>query len=332
MKKLLGFALLTLVLVACGTDSQHFKLGGRLLHMNQGEFYVYSPDGIIEGIDTIKVQGGRFSFEIPCATKGTLVIVFPNFSEQPVFAEPGTEAEIDGDASHLKEIKVKGNNDNKLMTSFRQHVLSFSPPETAAFVKQFVADHPESLVSVYLVNRYFLRGMTVDYAEAGRLIDVLSKSQPDNAYLKRIERQVKGLGLSAVGSMLPSVAATDVNGKPLSVAVLRQSPVSVVYSWATWNYESTDVARELRRLRQQSNGKLQVVGICLDASLTDCRNTMKRDSVAWPTVCDGEMFDSKLVRQWGLLTVPDNILIYHGRIVARGLSSQELVNRVKALL
>ena len=59
---------------------------------------------------------------------------------------------------------------------------------------------------------------------------------------------------------------------------------------------------------------------------------MKRDSVAWPTVCDGEMFDSKLVRKWGLLTLPDNILIQRGRIVARGLSSQELVNRVKALL
>ena len=43
--------------------------------MNQGEFYVYSPDGAITGIDTIKVQGGRFAYEIPCEDKGTIVIV-----------------------------------------------------------------------------------------------------------------------------------------------------------------------------------------------------------------------------------------------------------------
>ena len=37
-------ATLTLIMVSCGTDSKHFKLEGRLLNLNQGEFYVYSPD------------------------------------------------------------------------------------------------------------------------------------------------------------------------------------------------------------------------------------------------------------------------------------------------
>ena len=56
--------------------------------MNQGEFYVYSPDGAITGIDTIRVQGGRFAYEIPCEEEGTIVIVLPNYSEIPVFVEP----------------------------------------------------------------------------------------------------------------------------------------------------------------------------------------------------------------------------------------------------
>ena len=73
------FALL--VLVSCGEDSKHFKIEGRLLQMNQGEFYVYSNDQCVDGIDTIKVQGGRFSYEIPCSSPSTLTIVFPNFSE-----------------------------------------------------------------------------------------------------------------------------------------------------------------------------------------------------------------------------------------------------------
>ena len=42
-----------LLLTACGTDGGHFKIEGRLLHINGGEFYVYSPDGDLNAIDTI---------------------------------------------------------------------------------------------------------------------------------------------------------------------------------------------------------------------------------------------------------------------------------------
>ena len=58
MKLFAYIATLTLIMVSCGTDSQHFKLEGRLLNLNQGEFYVYSPDGGIEGFDTIRVEAG----------------------------------------------------------------------------------------------------------------------------------------------------------------------------------------------------------------------------------------------------------------------------------
>ena len=59
-------------------------------------------------MDTIKVQGGRFSFEKPCKENYTIMIVFPNFSEQPIFAESGKSVDIKADASHLKEMEVKG--------------------------------------------------------------------------------------------------------------------------------------------------------------------------------------------------------------------------------
>ena len=65
MKRLAYLITLTLVLVSCGSRSGHFKLEGRLLNLNQGEFYIYSTDGVFAGIDTIKVDGGRFAYEPP---------------------------------------------------------------------------------------------------------------------------------------------------------------------------------------------------------------------------------------------------------------------------
>ena len=97
--------------------------------MNQGEFYVYSTDGGMEGMDTIKVVGGRFTYEMPCHDDCTLMIVFPNFSEQPIFAESGESVELKGDASHLKEMEVKGTKNNELMTKFRKSILGNTPPQ-----------------------------------------------------------------------------------------------------------------------------------------------------------------------------------------------------------
>ena len=126
MKHLYILILAVLTLASCGTDSRHFKLEGRLLNLNQGEFYVYCPDGAMRGLDTIKVQAGRFSYITECDAPKTLVIVFPNYTEQPVFAQPGKSVDIEGEASHLKEMKVTGTKDNELMNGFRKQVASCS--------------------------------------------------------------------------------------------------------------------------------------------------------------------------------------------------------------
>ena len=196
MPRNLFFLFALLVLVSCGEDSKHFKIEGRLLQMNQGEFYVYSNDQCVDGIDTIKVQGGRFSYEIPCSSPSTLTIVFPNFSETPVFAEPGKKVKVDGDASHLKMLKIKGTKDNELMTSFREHIATASPPEIKRYVEVFINDHADSPVAIWLLRKYFIATSTPDYAAASKAIKALQKKLPDNASLKLLAQSVDKLTAS----------------------------------------------------------------------------------------------------------------------------------------
>ena len=61
MKRIVYFLLLSLLLVSCGKHSGYFKIDGRLLHINQGELFVYSPEGVIAGLDTIQIKGGRLT-------------------------------------------------------------------------------------------------------------------------------------------------------------------------------------------------------------------------------------------------------------------------------
>ena len=324
--------LLTLVLVSCGTDSYHFEIDGRLINLNQGEFYVYSPDGGIIGIDTIKVDGGRFAYEIPCDQPCVLMIVFPNFSQQPVFAAPGKQVEVRGDASHLKELEVKGTKDNELMTKFRQQVVSASPPEMKKYAEQFVKDHPDSPVSPYLVNQYFVQMPQPDYAKALELLTLMTTLQPKNGLLNRLLPDIKQMKDVTFSGKLKDFYTTDMKGRPVSAANLRSAQVAVINVWASWSYESMEIQRQLKTFQRKSNSSLQVLSINVDATVKKCRDTQEMDSITWPTVCDGLMFDGKLVRQLGLTSIPDNIVLKNGNIVARGLSPQEMREKLEQLL
>lgn len=327
-----SYILLALILVSCGAPSGQFKIEGRFLNLNQGEFYVYSTDGLIDGVDTIHTNGGRFSYQIPCEDKGTIMLVFPNFSEQPIFAESGKTAHVKGDATHLKEMMVEGSDANELMSRFRQAVANASPPEATKTAAMFIKDNPKSPVSIYLLKQYFILSVTPDYRQASQLADVLLKAQRENVALVRLKHDIDILKTMQVNDRLPSFTAVDIYGRSVSDAALR-GKVAVVHVWSTWNYESQDIQRRLRSLREENGSKLGVVGICIDASKRDCRNYLKHDSVGWSTICDEQMLESPLLTKLGMMSVPDNMIIdTSGRIIARGLNPNDMRERLEKLL
>lgn len=263
-----------LVCTSCGTDSRHFRIDGRLLHLNQGEFYVYSPDGTINGLDTIKVQAGRFSYEVACDRPMTLMIVFPNFTEQPVFAQPGKSVDLKGDASHLKEMTVKGTKDNELMNKFREMIRNAAPPEMKKCAQLFVQDHPESRVGAYLVDRYFIHDANPDTKTAVRLVDLMIEKQPENGYLKRQKRQLTASFVATKGADIPNVLGTTVDGKTIGRVQLTKAPVTVVCALATWKYESMSQFRRLAAYAASQQGRVAVVGVSIDVSSSLVRSQL----------------------------------------------------------
>lgn len=324
MKRIVLFLLLVLILISCGTRSGHFKMEGRFLHMNQGELYVYSPDGGIDGLDTIKIEAGRFAYEIPCSKPATLVIIFPNYSVQPIFAESGGSVEVKADASHLKEMEVKGTDDNELMTKFRKQIANSSPPDELKYAIQIIKDHPESTVSVYLLNRYLIQTETPDYKQAANLLKILLKEQPGNVTLGRLQRQISGLGTLKVGDKLPNFTAKDVNGKLINNATLANQTI-IISTWAAWSYESLDFQRALNDAVKA--GKIAALGISVDANPKEVRQALKNDDITFPNVCDGKMLSTPLLKTFGLTTVPDNIVVRNGKIIERGITANTVRQR-----
>lgn len=323
--------LLLLLLASCGTDSHHFSLEGRFLKMNQGQFFVYSPDGAISGIDTIMVQGGRFAYEIPCEEEGTIVIVLPNYSEIPVFVEPGKSVDLKADASHIKDIEVTGTDTNDRMTKWRKNTSSQSPDGLVKQAEQFIKDNPSSIISRWLLRKYFIVTAKPNLKKARELVKLMSEKADKDASVVRLSVGLENVPLQ-VGDELPVFTAKDLQGKSVQASQYRLGK-TVILVWATWDYEgqsiSRRVARKIEEMKSQGKQVPKVLGISIDASAVDAKKTVGSDSTAWSTICDGLMWKSPVVKAIGTTKVPDNFVIENGKVKACHLSNDELLKEIE---
>lgn len=328
----LFFGFLALLFLSCSSETGKFKLEGRLRNLNQGEFYIYSPDGAIEGMDTLQVREGRFSYETELRDDATFIIIFPNFSEQAVFGESGGKVTIKGDASHLKEMTIKGTNENDEMTKLRMELNRLTPPEIPHAVEAFIKEHTTSLASVYLLQRFFVLDKEPDFKKAAELTKLLLKTMPENGQLITLNKQLKNL--QATGSkQLPKFTATDLKGKKVSETSLK-AKVNVVTAWASWNFQSTDMQRRLKQKKEKYGDKLSILSICLDGNPDGCKQTVvDRDSLKWPTICDGQIWQTPLFSKFGFRGIPDNLIADDkGRILERNLTPKKMEEKIDQLL
>lgn len=328
--------LLTIVLLlsifACGAGNGRFRIEGRFMNINQGEFYIYSPEGKTESLDTVRVADGRFTYEIPLDDKATFIIIFPNFSEQAVFGEPGAKVKISGDASHLKEMEVTGTDDNEKLTAFRLNANRLSPPEVIKAVESFVSENPTSAACVYLINKYLIQTTQPDYARAYRLTGMIAKADPKNGQAVRLRKQLESLKAAAMDNRLPDFSVKDMDGRTVKRAELN-GKVNVISVWASWNNDSQTMLRKLKAMRKEYGKDLGLLTVCVDARAEDCRKRTARDSIDWPMVCDGKMWDTPLMKKLGLATVPGNVLTDgSGKIIARNLNADRMKEKIESIL
>ncbi len=338
MKHIITLLMVTLTMVACGPDAGHVSIGAHFLSMNQATFYVYSPDGLLAGVDTLAVNGGRFEYEPEVQREGTLVIVFPNYAQVPLFVEPGASISIEGDAAKLRTMEITGTKTNKLFTEWRKQTLDATPQQMQRHAEQFIRDNPTSVASIWLLRQYFVLAEKPDMQRARKLATLMRdamKAEDNDEHLRLLARSTGPLqrgGGVAVGDAMPRFTARDVNGKAITLGELLHG-TTVVMAWATWNENSKTTLRQLASNQQYAKAEEKidhVVTVCLDPSKAMCQKTMEKSSAEnLVTVCDTMMWASNVVRDLCITSLPWNMKVRDGKIIGMNLPNRELLNMKK---
>ena len=327
-----ALAVFAFIITACSGVGKGFRIEGRLLSMNRADFLVYSPDGAISGVDTLHVEGGRFSFSKPVTQEGTVVIVFPNFVRLPIFVKPGADISIDGNAAHLKELKVEGTDDNERFSEWRKNTSEASPAELKRLAAQFIQDNPASPLSLWLLREHFILCAKPDVKQARRLMKTIMKASGSSALAARMNTAVNSMGDLNVGDRLPRFSATDINGNTVTEQQLMKGR-AVVVAWTSWSYESQNQLRQLASNLTFAADSMRigsVVTICLDPSVQQCRQTLRScNAEKLTTICDGQMIESPLLRTLDLRNIPDNLKLQDGKVIGRSMPTNRLLKSEK---
>lgn len=329
-KGILFLFLLMLILAGCSKQANIFRMEGEFRNMNQAEFYLY--DAGKGKKDTIHVQRGRFVYETVQEDTATLIMIFPNYSTMPIFAHSGITVKMKGDASHLKETKITGSKENEEMTAFRLKANQLTPPDVKKIAATYITEEPTSPVSYYLLTRYFVEAISSDYQEAFRLCKVMLHANPNKLAVQQLYDDLTVMVTKRKNGLMPRFAVLDTKGKVVTHRDM-QSKVNVACLWATWNYESRTQLKTLRQLQKEFPKELSVIGICIDAAPYESRYNLKRDTIDFPIICDGKMWQTPLAKTCGMIDVPSNVVVNDkGIIIDRDIPVKQLKVEITKLL
>ena len=318
MKFKLFYIAFLLTLLSCSNHPGQVRIQGSFAHLEQGEFYIYSSNGGTDHLDTLHIQDGEFEYTTPIDGEVIFHLLYPNFSELTIFARPGDDIIIKGDAQNLNAVEVDGTEDNKVYTEFRKRIADVSEAEACDVAQQYTLEYPTLALSRYLFSTYFLLNDSIPQTQIKEVFDSLCRACPDDVELSKLSRRVHSHGVLARGKRLPDFkiktrpsAITEEDGKEISSADFRGSYLLISF-WASWKSGSQSALYKTRRFRREMKEKglkLNAISYSLDTQSSTLKRIEENDSVDYHSYCDFQCFNSPLVQKWGICDLPFFVLV-----------------------
>ena len=289
MKRILKpvFFLMAVLMAACSTDKTHFRLEGKIDNIDQSEFYIYSPGGDFDGMDTIRVKGGRFTYERAVESDMVLALLFSDKGQLMLVAEPGTTARLRGNATRLGEAEITGTDANDMLSDLRNDMLSGGPQQTVLKATHFIRSHKESPAATAVFLRYLANPDEGDANTTREMLDLLVQGQPKSTTVANLKSRLMPLINTAKGRKLPKFSLPLLDGGQLESKDCTGQPLLFVF-WAQWSSSSYAIMREAHKMEKRYAPHLKVIYVNIDADRQTCRTRARRDTLGPNVVFDGE--------------------------------------------
>lgn len=199
------------------------------------------------------------------------------------------------------------------------------------YEKDFVAEHPDAMISVLIVNR-MVQSQTVAQDEVEQLYEGLSERMKNTEVGSGIREDLEALNRTAIGSQAPDFSAPTPSGETLSLNEVL-GKVTLVDFWAAWcrpcRAENPNIVRVYQKYKDRG---LSILGVSLDRNEADWKKAIEEDGLEWNHVSKLQYF-GEIAELYNVTGIPASfILDENGVIVAKNLRGPALEQKIAELL
>lgn len=203
--------------------------------------------------------------------------------------------------------------------------------ETNKRTFKFIEAHEDEPMAAFLLNVYS-RSMTVGSVK--HLYENFTPEVQNNRYGQEVKTF---LGLRkdvSIGGNYADFTSLDVERNETKLSEHLGQKLTLVDFWASWcapcRMENPSVVKAYKKYHEKG---LEVVGVSLDEKSDRWMKAIEKDGLPWIQISELNGWDETAAVMYGVSGIPDNFLIdADGKILARGLRGDELIERIGELL
>lgn len=220
--------------------------------------------------------------------------------------------------------------------------------EHQAYVKEFIAQNSHSLASVIALYQVFGNRLVLRESEHFSYYEELSKSlaeaYPYNKHVIDLKRRVAEYRRTAAqrqlieenlmpGAIAPDILLPDPEGNQVALSSLRGKVVLIDF-WAAWCTPCRRANKYLKSIYEEYNPLgFEIYAVSLDRTFDQWLMGIEEDDIDWIHVSDLRFWNSPVVTQYNVESIPHAILIdADGHIIQKGIRPRELREKLDQLL
>ncbi len=368
MRKFSFSALLIMLLAACSSNSDGYKLKGTLTGEVADSIAVYlkttdSLNQLVE-VDTTLIQEGTFNFAGTTAEpqlhyvfveglRGSIPVILENGSINVQFQKDSLAyADVEGTLQNklFMEFLTESRSISEMNRSLQDDFRRASAARDTATVESlraeffelqekmknhnidFIKQNPNALISALLLET-LIKTKSLPVDEIQTLYDGLNPEIKDTKPGKSVGDILMQSKATEVGAVAPDFSAPTPSGDLLALNNVK-GKLTLIDFWAAWckpcRMENPNIVSVYEKYK---NKGFDVVGVSLDNNAENWVKAIEDDGLAWNHVSNLKRFQDPLAKLYNVNSIPAAFLVdENGVIVAKNLRGQALEDKVAELL
>ena len=200
------------------------------------------------------------------------------------------------------------------------------------YVKQFVAEHPNSITTALIVidnESVFLP------EELEEFVNGFDEPNSNSPWVQSFREKTETALRLAIGQPFTDIKMPAPDGNEIALSDYAGKDKYVLIDfWASWCRPCRIANPQIVKIYNKYKDKgFEIVGVSLDRDKAEWTKAIKDDALEWIQMSDLNYWKSEAVRLYAINTIPYTVLLdKEGNILEKGLKPDELEKKLKELL